>query len=239
MDRRRFAQVLPLALAAGCSAGSGSVELIPAQYADFNSWLQAARAAAKHLVDQGAARDAARFVQFLTLWAVAMPRFVVREWQEVKGANSKLEHAQLASGSPFAVTAFRMGPGCLQPVHCHPGAGGITLCLDGSMAIKHFDLMPGSSEYNDTGGAAEIAEVSVTHAHSGRFTSFTPSVANLHQLEAGDEGATGVEFLVSWRGTGLPTYLKLSQATPTAEGQISARHSGKWVGLDLSQANVA
>jgi len=238
MNRRRFAQVLPLALA-GCSAGSGSVELYPGQYQDFAAWLAAARAAAKHLVDQGAARDTARFVQFLTLWAVAMPRFVVREWHEVKGANSKLELAPLANGSPFSVTAFRMGPGCLQPVHCHPGAGGVTVCLDGSLAIKHFDLMPGSSEYNVINGPAEIAEVSVTHAHSGRFTTFTPSVGNLHQLEASEAGAVGVDILVRWQGTGDPTYLKLTQAVPTGEGEISARHSGKWVGTDIAQARVA
>jgi hypothetical protein len=242
MNRRNLVQFLPLALA-GCAGpsgapgtGSGSPDLFPGQYTDFNEWLNAARAAGLHLVEQRAARDPARFVQFLSVWAVAMPRFVVREWREVKGANSKLELALLASGRPFVVSAFRMAPGCIQPVHSHPGSGGITLCHEGSLAIKHFDLLPGSAESSNTGGAAEIQEVSVAHVHSGRFTTFTPSAGNLHQLEAGPEGAVGVDILVQWQGTAELSYLRVAQAIVTSEGQVGARHLGAWAGKDIARA---
>lgn len=237
MNRRKMVQLVPLALAGCAASGSGSADLLPGQYTDFNEWLKAARAAAgTQLVDKRAARDPARYVQFLSVWAVAMPRFVVREWREVKGANSRLDSALLASGSPFVVSAFRMAPGCIQPVHCHPGAGGITVCHEGSLAIKHFDLIPGSAEFSNTGGAAEIAEVSVAHVHTGRFTTFTPSAGNLHQLEAGPEGAVGVDILVQWQGAGAFSYLKLAQAAATSEGQIGARHRGAWTGMDIAKA---
>jgi hypothetical protein len=239
MNRRHLIPLLPLALA-GCTGsaapGLGSPDLLPAQYTDFNAWLNAARAAGTHLIEKGAARDPARFVQFVAVWAAAMPRFVVREWREIKGANSKLESALLATGGPFVVSAFRMAPGCIQPVHCHPGSGGITVCHEGSLAIKHFDLLPGSMESSNTGGAAEIAEVSVSHVHSGRFTTFTPSAGNLHQLEAGPEGAVGVDILVQWQGTRELTYLRLAQPTVTSEGQVGARHPGAWVGTDIARA---
>jgi hypothetical protein len=242
MNRRTLVQLLPLALA-GCAepsgtsaSGSGSSDLLPGQYTDFNVWLNAARAAGTQLLEKRAARDPARFVQFLAVWAVAMPRFVVREWREVKGANNKLELATLATGSPFLVSAFRMAPSCIQPVHAHPGAGGITLCHEGSLAIKHFDLIPGSTEYSNTGGPAEIQEAAIAHLHTGRFTTFTPSAGNLHELEAGPEGAVGVDIHVQWQGTGAISYIKLAQSTATSEGQVGARHPGKWVGTDIAQA---
>src|ERR1044072_5972277 len=149
MKRRALVQCLPLALA-GCTKSSGSAapNLFPtAPYTDFNAWLNDARAATLPLIENGGARDPARFIQLLALWAVAMPRFVVREWKEIRGANAKLESALLATGRPFSVSAFRMAPQCLQPVHSHPGAGGITVVHDGSLAIKHFDLVPGSAEF--------------------------------------------------------------------------------------------
>src|SRR5262245_17203589 len=127
MNRRTLVQLLPLALA-GCTKsgapGSGSSDLFPSKpYTDFNAWLHDARAATLPLIDKGGARDPARFIQLLALWVVAMPRFGVREWKEVKGANAKLETALLGAGRPFAISAFRMAPGCIQPVHGHPGAG--------------------------------------------------------------------------------------------------------------------
>lgn len=240
MNRRTLVQLLPLVLA-GCTRpsgapGSGSPDLFPsAPYTDFNAWLNDARAATLPLVEKGEARDPARFVQLLALWAVAMPRFVVREWQEVKGANAKLESALLGSGRPFSISAFRMAPGCIQPVHCHPGAGGITLVHEGSLGIKHFDLVPGSTEFTNTGGAAEIAESSIAAVYSGRFTTFTPSAGNLHQLEAGSDGAVGVDILVQWSGTGNFSYLKLTESISTVEGLIGARHLGAWVGMDISK----
>jgi hypothetical protein len=236
MDRRTLVQLLPLALA-GCAKPSGQPDLFPPHpYTEFNAWLNDARAATLPLIEKGGGRDPAQFIQLLALWAVAMPRFVVREWQEVKGANAKLESALLGAGRPFSISAFRMAPGCLQPVHCHPGAGGITLVHEGSLGIKHFDLVPGSTEYTNTGGGAEIAESSIAAVYSGRFTTFTPSVSNLHQLEAGTDGAVGVDIQVQWSGTGQFSYLKLTEAISTAEGLIGARHLGAWVGMDISKA---
>ena len=240
MNRRTLVQLLPLALA-GCTArsgGSGSPEMLPGQYTDFNAWLKDAEAAGLHLVEKGAVRDPARFVQFLALWTVAVPRFVLTDWSEVKGANSKLEFASLGRSRAFTVSAFRMAPGALQPVHCHPGGGGITLCHEGSLVIKHFDLIPGSAEFSNTGAAAEIQEASLAHVHSGRFTTFTPSAGNLHQLEAGPEGAVGVDIRVQWQGAGEIAYLRLTQPIATVEGQIGVRHQGTWVGTDIARAYV-
>lgn len=236
MKRRTLVTVLPLALA-GCASGSGSPDLFPSRpYTDFNAWLNDARAATLPLIEKGGARDPSRFIQLLALWAVAMPRFVVREWTEVKGANAKLETALLAAGRPFSVSAFRMAPGCLQPVHCHPGAGGLTVVHEGSLGIKHFELVPGSTEFTTTGGAAEISESSIAAVYSGRFTTFTPAAGNLHQLEAGTDGAIGVDLQVQWSGTGKFSYLKLREAISTAEGTIGTRHVGAWTGMDISKA---
>ncbi|HEU4623762.1 MAG TPA: hypothetical protein VFS52_03300 [Steroidobacteraceae bacterium] len=238
MKRRTLLHAVPLALS-GCmkTPGSGSPNPFPARtYDDFNAWLNDARAATLPLLERGGARDPTRFVQLLALWAVAMPRFAVREWQEVRGANAKLESASLASGKPFSISAFRMAPGCIQPVHGHPGGGGLTLVHEGSLGIKHFDLVPGSTDYTTPGGAAEIAESTLAAVYSGRFTTFTPSVGNLHQLEAGSDGALGVDILVQWSGTGAFSYFKPAEPISTAQGVIGDRHLGVWVGMDIAKA---
>lgn len=238
MKRRTLLHALPLAVA-GCARtpGSGAPDLFPARsYREFNVWLNDARAATLAALEQGGARDPARVVQLLALWAVAMPRFGVRDWQEVPGANAKLETALLASGEPFSISAFRMAPGCIQPVHDHPGGGGLTLVYDGSLGIKHFDVVPGSAESATVGGAAEIAESSLAAVYSGRFTTFTPSAGNLHQLEAGSDGAMGVDILIQWSGTGAFSYFKPAEPMSTAQGLIGERHRGIWVGSEIAKA---
>src|SRR5262245_36404301 len=107
MNRRTLVQLLPLAGLVGCSKGGpGSPDLFPSHpYSHFNAWLADARAATLPLVEKGGARDPAQFIQLLAVWAAAMPRFVVREWREVKGANTKLESALLGAGPPFSISA--------------------------------------------------------------------------------------------------------------------------------------
>lgn len=69
--------------------------------------------------------------------------------------------ATIALGRPFVVTALKFAPGCLLPVRCHPGGGGISLCTSGSLVIRHYDLVEGSPEFSATGAVAEVEETSI------------------------------------------------------------------------------
>lgn len=242
MQRREFVQLIPLMIASSLTTSRPfadelvSAGSMPGQYRAFGEWLKASRAAAMRFVADGGAINPQRFMQFLALWATAMPTPTEPPWQRIQGANRRLEFAMVSAGRPFVVTAFRMEPGCIQPAHCHPGGGGITLCVGGSVAIKHYDLAPGSPDFSNTGAIAQVDEVCFAHLRNNQFTLFTPLIANLHQIQAGREGATCVDLLVQWTGAGEFSYLKLRDSITTSEAALGRRHRGTWTGMDIARA---
>lgn len=176
-------------------------------------------------------------MQFLALWATAMPDPAEPEWLPIAGANRPLGSAMIAPGRPFVVTALSMAAGCRLPAHCHPGGGGISICIDGAVTIRHYDLVAGSPPYSETGATAEIDPVSVTRLDQNQFTLFTPTQANLHELRAGPDGATVVDIIVQWSGVGEFSYFRHSDDGP--ESSLGRRLSGTWVGMNIADAYAA
>lgn len=243
MQRRELVSALSLATAGivapftAPAAEPADPALLPGRYDDFRRWLDDARAAAlRYLTDYGAS-DTERFMKFLSLWTCAMPDPAEPPWQAMRGANASLEMATVAPGRPFVVSAFRMGPGCVLPLHCHPGGGGITLCTSGSLAIQHFELCEDQPPFSDTGARAEVRHVQVAQLAPRQATSFTPTLSNLHQFRAGPQGASGVEIAVQWRGSGEFSFLKLPVDVPIGQFLANERLSGEWVGMRLEDAH--
>lgn len=242
MLRRELVQAVPIASLGAWLAPATSysqdkqASLTPGSFVDFAGWLDAARAASLRFIDKNGADDTAQFMQFLALWVTAMPEVPQPEWQPLDGANARLDAATIAPGRPFVVTALNFAPGCLLPAHCHPGGGGISLCTRGSIAIRHYDLAEGSSEFTETGAIAEVAEVSITLLRENQFTWFTPTDANLHQLEAGPGGATVVDIIVQWSRSGEFSFLRFNNERLNDPRPIGGRRLGSWVGMDISLA---
>lgn len=217
--------------AAGTEAG-----MLPAEYEDFAGWLQRAQQAGLRHVQAFGTAHPERFMRFLGVWAAAMPASPEPAWQNMNGANATLEMATVAAGRPFVVSAFRMAPGCVLPLHCHPGGGGITICKTGSLAIQHFDLCEGQPDFSKTGSRAEVTPVSVTQLTPGHDTWFTPDHANLHQFVAGPEGAAGIEIAVQWSGAGEFSFLRLEEQIGADHLPAGRRLRGEWVGMRLADA---
>jgi hypothetical protein len=242
MRRRQLVKALPFSIAGGF-LGAVTTEaqeqrraLTPDRYDDFAIWLDAARESALELIAISGADDTERFMQFLALWTTAMPEIPEPEWQEIAGANARLDAATVSLGRPFVVTALRFASGCVLPAHCHPGGGGVSLCTNGSLSIRHFDLLEGSADFSETGSVAEVEAVSTTLLRSRQFTEFTPTRANLHELEAGPGGATVVDVIVQWRRAGEFSFLKFQGGPSVTRDSVGRRRSGTWVGMDISRA---
>jgi hypothetical protein len=171
--------------------------MVPAQYRNFADWLEGARAAALSLVEETGAKDTEQFMQFLALWATAMPDPTELAWQSIDGANEKLEAAIVSPGRPFVVGALKMDPGCIVPLHCHPSGGAVSVCTQGSLVMRHYDLVAGSAAFTDTGATAEVDQASVASLTRNRFTLFTPTRANLHTFAAGPDGIAAAGW--AWR----------------------------------------
>jgi hypothetical protein len=239
MQRRSVCSFLPLAAAVSLAssyargAQSPAPALLPRQYVNFSDWLTDARAAASNYLRDFGVADTERFMKLLSLWTSAMPQPPEPAWQAVPGAETPLEMATIAAGRPFVVSAFRMGPGAVLPLHCHPGGGGITLCTAGSLAIQHFELCDDQPPFSETGAHAEVRQVQVAQLERRQSTLFTPSLANLHQFNAGSDGAAGVEIAVQWQGAGEFSFLRLQEPVAVESFRAGRRLKGQWVGMSL------
>lgn len=242
MQRRQLVQAISASIlgtslnSVPAAAQSASPTMVPMQYGTFMEWLDATRAAALGLVSETGGKDTEQFMQFLALWATAMPDPTEFKWQSIAGANKKLDAAALFQGRPFVVSALRLDPGCILPLHCHPSGGAVSVCTQGSLVMQHCELVAGSAVFTETGATAEVDEVSVVNLTKNRFTQFTPTRANLHSFRAGPDGAMLVEIAVQWAGTGQFSYLKLEDAVPAPFDSIGRRHRGNWVGMDIALA---
>ncbi len=105
------------------AADTQAPSLLPGTYEGFGTWLEAARTATLAYLKSYGTTDTERFMKLLSLWACAMPGPPEPQWQRVAGANASIEMATVAAGRPFVVSAFRMAPGAILPLHCHPGEG--------------------------------------------------------------------------------------------------------------------
>jgi hypothetical protein len=242
MQRRELASMLAATTASamspfgGIGAEPGAPALLPRQYDRFEDWLTSARAAGMAFLKEFGAADTERFMRLLSLWVCAMPDPPEPAWQSMKGANASLDMATVSPGRPFVVSAFRMAPGCVLPLHCHPGGGGITLCTQGSLVIQHFELCEDQPPFSQTGASAEVRHVQIAQLARHHATMFTPALANLHQFYAGPEGATGVEIAVQWQGGGEFSFLRLHEPASISELRAGQRLKGTWVGMELASA---
>jgi hypothetical protein len=242
MHRRQFIRAVPLSIAGSLSfldaprAQAPSRGLTPKRYSSFAEWIDAARGAALEFIADSGAENPNRFMQFLALWATAMPDVPKPDWPPIAGANRRLDAAMIAPGRPFVVTALKMAPGCRLPAHCHPGGGGISLCTKGSVTIQHYDLVAGSPRFSETGAVAEIEAVSAASLQQNQFTLFTPTQANLHELQAGPDGSTVIDIIVQWRGVGEFSFFKHRDEPQETSYALGHRLSGTWVGMSIAHA---
>jgi hypothetical protein len=243
MERRAFVGALPSLALSGTQMttpppAEPPLALTPKPFVRYDDWLEAARRASLgYLKDIGAA-DPERFIQHLALWAIGIPKPPETAWQEIAGANRPLNFAMLSTGRPFVATTFRMAPGCVQPAHCHPGGGGITICVEGELTMRHFDLTPDQKPFTETGADVEVVEKSVTRLERDTFTLFTPTRSNLHQLEAGPSGALCIDLVVQWQGQGQFSYLRWAAESAALPARPGQRLRGHWTGMDIAKAYV-
>ena len=234
-----LAALSTLPFAARTSAQPSTSSIVPASYDTFDEWIAAARSGSLQFLQTPIGLQPRHLISLLALWGAAMPRdpdVWQTPWNELPGANAPLEFNTLSAGRPFVVSAFRMAPGCLLPAHCHPGGGGITLCVAGELKLEHFNLEPGSADFRQRGGAARVRYESVAHLTPERYTWFTPEISNLHRLRAGPEGAIGVDLAVQWQGGGEFSFLRFADADAAQAARVGELFDGVWSGMNIVDA---
>jgi hypothetical protein len=96
---------------------------------------------------------------------------------------------------PFIVIQFDLEPGAVIGAHNHVGWSFVSCGVKGDAAVRHFETMGECPEPGqDPDVEFEVREVSSARLTHGVTSSLTRARANIHWFEAGEEGATFLDF---------------------------------------------
>jgi hypothetical protein len=132
-------------------------------------------------------------------------------------------------GTPFFVVEWRLTPGAVLPVHCHPGASVCTLALEGEAEIRHYELEPDAPAF-DSGSDAPflLRETRRQRLRAGSVSTLSATRDNLHGFRAGAAGARGIDLSTMHGGDGRFSFARLDPDAPTdVEGRVEARWTGQ------------
>jgi hypothetical protein len=110
-------------------------------------------------------------------------------------AFKTMRSAMSYRGSGIAVIQWRMDPNTVYQAHNHPGYNGITVGLRGECRMRNFDVI-GSAPDMKSKAKFSVRETQDNILRQGTVTSIMSSKRdNIHQLESGNEGVTGVDII--------------------------------------------
>jgi len=130
---------------------------------------------------------------------------------------------------PCAMIEFQMEPGAVLRLHNHPPQIVLTLCAEGEVAYRHFELEGEAPPCTEIGGAFYARETRAGFLSAGRTTTLTRLRDGIHGFVAGKRGARIVDFTVSTTAD-IETFSYIELApTPLDAGQrvYEARWTGK------------
>jgi hypothetical protein len=96
-------------------------------------------------------------------------------------------------GKPFFIVEWRLEPGAILPPHCHPNASVCTVGISGEARIRNFEIVGQAPEF----ASRQAFRVRETHNEilsQGRSNTLSAVRDNIHMLEAGREGARGMDI---------------------------------------------
>lgn len=99
--------------------------------------------------------------------------------------------------APCAMIEFRMDPQAGLRLHNHPPQVVLTLCAEGEVAYRHFEIEGDAPPCTEIGGAFRARETRSGFLMPGRTTALTRARDGIHGFTAGPKGARMVDFTVS------------------------------------------
>ena len=96
-------------------------------------------------------------------------------------------------GKPFFIVEWRLEPGAILPPHCHPNASVCTVGIAGQARIRNFEIVGQAPEF----ASRQAFRVRETHNEilsAGRANTLSAVRDNIHTLQAGRQGARGMDI---------------------------------------------
>ena len=93
----------------------------------------------------------------------------------------------------FFLLRWEFAPGAVLPAHDHPNYSFATFCARGDMRIRNFEAIDTPPAY-DSDTPFAVRQTQDQHVLGGRINTLTRTRDYIHQLEAGPDGAVGMDI---------------------------------------------
>jgi hypothetical protein len=122
-------------------------------------------------------------------------------------------------GKPFFIVEWRLEPGAILPPHCHPNASVCTVGIAGEARIRNFEIVGQAPEF----ASRQSFRVRETHNEiltPGRTNTLSAVRDNIHTLQAGKQGARGMD-ISAYHGPDIGySFLELDSKPAEAEQRL-------------------
>lgn len=187
----------------------------------WNEFLQQALPQAAALHRDASPQGQEAYLHWLALMAARLQLTTIPDTQ--LGRFPKLDPAVYFGpsfrGQPFFIVEWRLEPGAILPPHCHPNASVCTVGITGEARIRNFEIVGQAPEF----AARQAFRVRETHNEiltPGRTNTLSAVRDNIHTLQAGKQGARGMD-ISTYHGPDLGfSFLELDSKPADAEQRL-------------------
>lgn len=131
----------------------------------------------------------------------------------------------------FLVVELELEPGAVVRAHNHVGWAFATLGAAGEAVGRHFEAEKDAPAPTEVGVDFRVREVSSTLLRPGRTTTLTRTRANIHWFQAGEDGATLLDFGVRFPDPGDgPQAFSVMEFDPEPADPARRIHVARWIG---------
>lgn len=175
------------ALLGGCQSPSPRLALVDDSERALEEFVHALRPRARDLIASPAPEEE-RYLEFV---ARALARLAPPEVGIDDVAAGRWEMKARCTFRPIAVYEMRLAAGARLELHDHRDYNGVLSCVGGSVRCANYDIVSDVLAARALTGEEPfcVAKLSETLLRPGDVSSLSRSARNLHELEAGADGA--------------------------------------------------
>lgn len=124
---------------------------------------------------------------------------------------------------PLVVSQFRMAPNAVIPFHDHRDYNGLLMVTNGTLRVRSYEIVDANQQPLE-GGLFRIRETSDVVLSKRDSSTLTRTRDNIHQLEAGHEGARFVDFFTLFERNAYSKYLNVQKPIGESSNKFYDAH---------------
>lgn len=142
------------------------------------------------------------------------------------GYEPKVGFGPVHRHAAFMLIEWQLDPHAVLPAHNHTPVSVLSLCVEGSCWVEHFEIV-GEAPPPGEKGDFKMKQTHAQLLRPGRSSSLTPTRDGIHTFRAGPAGALGLDLNVTLPGKG--NWSMIAHEPATADGFDKLR-TARWIG---------